>query len=321
LKILLVRFSSAGDILLCSGLIAILKNAGHRVDMLTKEKFSDAAILAGAGEVLTYRLNSVKDFFSVSEKLSASGYDIIMDLHATIRSRIITMMSHAGKKAWYAKNPVKRRLSVLFKWFLNERPVSVADRYIMAAQQAVAGILIKERKPAAPKAKVTNITLHLGARWKLKRWPHFDRLIMLLSSLKGVKVTVTGVKDEVENYAQMEYHKKRSIKDMTGRTDFKGLAGIIGKSDLFIGNDTAAAHLAVLAKVPAIVFLGPTSSTFGFITGGDFHIIENRGLLCRPCHVHGGDRCPIATFECMGGITAEAAFERIKKIITRGKNV
>lgn len=318
MKILLVRFSSAGDILLCAGVIRLLKKSGHKVDLLTKEKFRTQGELAGANRVLTYKLDSITDFFSAAASLSAENYGAAVDLHATPRARVITMMTRAGKKAYYDKHPVKRRLMVLFKWFLDKKTVSVADSYIMTAAKAVPGIRIIPGKPALPRGKVRNITVHLGAKWALKRWPNFDRLIVLLSGLKGVKVTVTGVKDEVENYDQMLYHKKKNVIDLVGKTGFKELAGVIGGSDLFIGNDTAAAHTAVLKGVPAVVFLGPTSDKFGFITDGDFHIIERKSLLCRPCHVHGGNRCPIATFECMKAISAEEAFDRIKKLSSRG---
>jgi heptosyltransferase-2 len=105
---------------------------------------------------------------------------------------------------------------------------------------------------------------------------------------------------------------------MIGQTDFLGLLKEISSADVFVGNDTAAAHAARLYGKPALVFLGPTVKAFGFVTEKDFIIMENEELMCRPCHLHGGDTCPIGSFDCMKSIPASFAAGIIKKIISRG---
>ena len=106
---------------------------------------------------------------------------------------------------------------------------------------------------------------------------------------------------------------------MIGKTDFSALLKVIKSADVFIGNDTAAAHAASLFGLKCFVFLGPTVRQFGFITEKDFTVIEDRQLLCRPCHIHGGDSCPIGTFECMKNLRPGAAADEIIKLTRRGK--
>ncbi len=315
MKVLLIRFSSAGDILLAHRLVDALKKLKHTVHFLTKEKFREQAEMTGASKVLSYKLNTPAEFFSAAKELSSGGYGAVIDLHSVLRSKLLALFIKSPAKISYAKSPVKRRLSVLFKWFLGGSFIPVADRYILAAAKVIPGLKAQARNPLTPSGKVRSIAVHLGAKWPMKIWPHYDALITMLASDKRLSISVTGVKDEVENYEKMGYHKLHNVKDLVGKTDFKGMVKTIGKSGLFIGNDTAAAHAAVLLGVPAVVFLGPTSGSFGFITCSDFHILEKKGLLCRPCHVHGGKKCPIGTFECLKSISAQEAYARVKKVL------
>ncbi len=316
-KVLLVRFSSAGDILLSAQLIRQLKKRGLIVHLLTKRKFMEAALAAGADRAIVYGTGEYAGLFRAAASLTAEKYDYCIDLHATLRSRLLTLAVKAPRRAFYFKHSVKRRFMVLFKWFMQDPAETVADRYIKTAAKVIDGMAPVRRRAKPVRGGAQKIIIHMGAKWANKRWPWFDELAVLLAGLPRTIVTVTGVKDEIENYEQMRYHKNKKIRDLAGKTDFTGLIREIGKSTLFIGNDTAAAHAAVMQGIPAVVFLGPTCSGFGFITDSDFHIIEKKGLLCRPCHLHGGGKCPIGSFECMKNITAAEAFSRIKALTGR----
>ena len=95
---------------------------------------------------------------------------------------------------------------------------------------------------------------------------------------------------------------------------FKDIVNYFDEGDVFVGNDTAAAHAANIYGKPAVIFMGPTSKAFGFITDKDFEIMENTELMCRPCHLHGGDKCPIGSFDCMKSLPAKLAAQRILKL-------
>jgi heptosyltransferase II len=312
-KVLLVRFSSAGDVLISGELIKRLNKAGHTVHFLTKNKFREAAKAAGAKRVFTPALDSPADYLAAFAILSAEDYGAIIDLHGNFRSIVMAAFIKAGKKAFYSKKTLRRRLMTAFKWFLGGKITSISGQYINTAAKAIKGI--DKSAGITRRNKIKSIIVHTGAKWPLKRWPYFEELVRGLAKLKGIKVTVTGVKDEVENYREMVYHKNRNIRDLTGKTSFMQLLAGIKKAGLFIGNDTAAAHAARLYGVPAIILLGPTVQDFGFITAGDFTVMEKPGLLCRPCHVHGGTSCPTGGFECMRGISAAAVMEKVKKAL------
>ncbi len=229
------------------------------------------------------------------------------------------MSVKCGVKKRCNKNPFRRRMMLLFKWFLGDKK-SVSEKYVEAAAGLTGGHGAGKPSPRVnlKNKKTVDILVHDGAKWKNKRWPYVLELATELLKLRKTRVTLTGVKDEVDNSGGLLYHNSRRFKNLVGKTDFAGLLEEIRRTDIFVGNDTAAAHAAALYGKPAIIFLGPTVQAFGFITGRDFIVLENKGLMCRPCHLHGGDKCPIGSFDCMRSISVGSALEAVKKIISRG---
>ncbi|MFP4465703.1 MAG: glycosyltransferase family 9 protein [Candidatus Goldiibacteriota bacterium] len=310
MKTLIIRFSSGGDILLAADAAAALKKNGARVDMLVKKGFADAALEAGADRVIGYDPGKTKPAELVKE-LNENGYDAVFDLHSNPRSRLIMMFLKAGRKKSIKKKFWRRRCMVWFKAG-KDTDYSVREAYLKTCGfEPDAG-----SAPHTPEKTdgFFNILLHAGAKHPLKRWPHYAELAKLLSERKDCRVTITGVKDEVEKDDEILYIEKENIRNLIGKTTQKELFREIKKCGVFAGNDTMAAHAAALYGKKAVVFLGPTVSGFGFITKDRFDIIE-RDLMCRPCHIHGAGKCPVGDFRCLDKITPRQACERIQKYL------
>lgn len=324
MKILLIRLSSTGDIILVAPLIKFIKYniRGCKVDLLVKDKFKKVAQLIGADKVLRIKACSsfIDEIFSLNKTIkhiNNEKYNIVIDLHSNFRTFFIMFFLNAKIKTVIKKDILKRRLMVLFKWFLRKNKF-IEEKYLEAVKFALSGAGIKKTIDPVKLRKKTknskNIVIHTGARWKLKRWPYFFELIQNISKIKGVKIFVTGIKEEIEKNEKLLYIKGDRIINLINKTTFENLVLKIKNADFFIGNDTAAAHIARLYNVPAIVILGPTVSQFGFINDKDFIIIEKK-LSCRPCNLHGGNVCPIGSFECMKDINPDFVFARIKKLL------
>ncbi len=320
MKILLIRFSSAGDIILAAEAVKAIK-ASYRdakICFLSKEEYSDLQGLMPIDRIFLtkFRGRFFKDLAIILEKaklLSAENFDYVFDLQNNVKSRLLAALIKTKKRTIYKKDIIKRRLTVLFKWFLDERQ-TVSAKYLSAIKHTL------NLKPQTAKILRTrrekSILMHIGAKWKLKRWPYFFELVNELKKQGRFKITITGLKDEVENSDKILYIKGQNIKNLVGKTDFLELINLIKKTGLFIGNDTAAAHLARHFNVPAIVFLGPTVQSFGFITENGYDVFE-KDLSCRPCHLHGGNTCPTGEFVCMKSINARDVAVRARRILKK----
>jgi len=79
-------------------------------------------------------------------------------------------------------------------------------------------------------------------------------------------------------------------------------------------------HLAAGVRTPVVAIFGATAPQFGFAPRGtnDF-VVEMHGLSCRPCAIHGGEKCPIKTFVCMNDLKPELVYTKVKTVIDRAR--
>lgn len=112
-KILVIRLSSLGDVVLTAPVYKSLKShwPDCAISVLVKPQF--AAALSGnpyVSEVLEYR-----GLWSAVRTIRASGFTHLLDLHDTLRSRLIRALSRVRETAVYRKGALARRLFVALR--------------------------------------------------------------------------------------------------------------------------------------------------------------------------------------------------------------
>jgi heptosyltransferase-2 len=155
-----------------------------------------------------------------------------------------------------------------------------------------------------------------GSVWATKRWTEegFVEVGRELTAA-GAQVIVMGAGNEVEISSRVAGKIPGAI-SLAGQTSLFETALLLAHSDLMIGNDSASIHLASATETPLISVFGPTVVEFGFRPWSDqAHIIEKKGLACRPCGPHGHMKCPRGTHECMKNLPAVEVTERAKAIL------
>jgi len=75
-------------------------------------------------------------------------------------------------------------------------------------------------------------------------------------------------------------------------------------------------HLAVGVRTPVVAIFGATVPQFGFAPQGKNDVVaEIKGLACRPCTIHGGDKCPIKTFVCMKDLSPHIVYSKVQAVV------
>jgi len=159
------------------------------------------------------------------------------------------------------------------------------------------------------------VILAPGSVWATKRWneEYYSSLAQKLVE-KGYGVVLTGSSQDIELCNIIS--NKTQVLNLAGKTTFPQTFHLLSLASLVITNDSAPTHLAGIAGCPCIVIYGPTSPEFGFSPLGKRDIIiENKELKCKPCHIHGLNKCPVKTHECMVSITPEMVFEKAIMIL------
>ena len=128
-------------------------------------------------------------------------------------------------------------------------------------------------------------------------------VVKLLS--KFDKVVIIGGKKDLDVASGIVATDPRIV-SAVGELSFMVSAEVVRRASLLIANDSAPIHVASAFDIPTVAIFGPTVKEFGFYP---YHknsvVVEENGLRCRPCSIHGGRHCPIATFECMRKISPE----------------
>lgn len=171
MKVLLIRFSSAGDILLLKNVIDFLnKQRDIKIYLLTKQEYKEIAEILKVKNIII--LNSKNTFLNelnrISEVINKEKFDVIFDFQNNIKSRYLLLFSKAKKKYILNKNNIKRRLMVVFKWFLGDAE-SVSDKYKKLVMKHFP--YIKNNNfihNYRLKKGIKTIVIHIGAKWKLK---------------------------------------------------------------------------------------------------------------------------------------------------------
>jgi heptosyltransferase-2 len=149
------------------------------------------------------------------------------------------------------------------------------------------------------------IVLSPGSAWETKRWDARGFRAVAENYLKrGVRVVVVGAPKDAAACSIVS--EGLDVDNVCGETSLEDLIALIANAQCVVCNDSLALHLCSATKTPVVVVFCATSPRFGF---GPWRnkatVLEKKDLFCKPCHRHGGRRCPTATRLCMTGVSAE----------------
>ena len=335
MKILIIRLSSLGDVLLSSLLIRCLRGRypEGRIDFLVRERYAD---LVKKNEYLSDFLMLAepagrRELKVTAEVVKAGKYDYIIDIQGNFRSWYIGWRS-GGKILRWEKPRLKRWLLVNFKWNLLKGYASIAERYLKAAEalgvvddglgldffigeaeEAEGDRLFRQWGCEGP----TTAAIAPGSRWRTKQWEgeNYAQLCvrLLKSNLKGI--ILLGSVEEAARCKEIQEVCGEGIVNLAGKTSIGLSAALIKRCGIFIGNDSGLSHLASAVGTPSVVFFGCTVKEWGFFPFRSRSIVLEKELDCRPCTHIGRNRCPKKHFRCMKEITVEEALEATGRIL------
>jgi ADP-heptose:LPS heptosyltransferase len=152
------------------------------------------------------------------------------------------------------------------------------------------------------------LVLHAGARLPTKIWPaeRFTALLARLAKAPKLAVLVVHPPDESPP------HPSGSNQRVFMTPSFDALAGTINRGDIFLGNDSFAAHVAAALGKPTLAIFG-SGNPHWFAPGGDFRtVIATSACPHRPCI----DRCVMPATVCLETITPEIVEYRLREVLS-----
>lgn len=341
-RILVIRFSSLGDIILLTPLFREIKKVfpDSQVDFLTSTAFADICQNnPHINELIALdRKKGNLELSRVRELCRNKKYDLILDAHQSLRSRLL-LWRWFGPLLPFKKNIVrinKRsfRRNLLLTTGVNMMKNSLSQReeycsliknftdssQIDTRTELFPGVSEQERiKELILKNQLkekTIVALGPGASFPGKCWPkeNYLALIKLLQN-KGVSVLLLGGKEDQEPKWIQDQCIEKPV-NFAGELSFLETAEMLKYCQLVISNDSAIVHFGEAMGVPAIAVFGPTVREFGYAPFLAESKIVEVDLACRPCSRNGKGRCKRKIQrECLKDVSIEMVFAEVSQIL------
>jgi heptosyltransferase-2 len=264
--------------------------------------------------------------------ISEGKYDVALIPHRSMRSALLPWLGRIPSRigfdrsaGWFlmtktiryepSVHEVERNLSLLcplgIQWTGKELPSLFPT---LADIQEVDAFL--ENSGLSKPSNVIGIAP--GSVWQTKRWlkERYTELVKSLVSAGLSSVLIGGKEDEQLCLEIKAGAASNHVAISSGRLSVIQSAELIRRCRVLVTNDSAPMHLAVAMRTPVIAIFGSTVPGFGFAPYGNHSVIlETKDLPCRPCSVHGSQRCPIKTFDCMVNVSVEAVFNKVREMV------
>jgi len=337
-KILIIRLSSIGDILLSTPFIRQVREKfpEHTIDFVVKDIYKELLKYnPHINELHCLELgDGIEALFNLKFKLREKSYHVIYDLHNNLRSNYLKRGIGAREIYSIKKDKFKQTLLVHLKINLYGHETPIPLRYLSVAKESgviddqkglelywhkhVIGSCDKKVQLMGLKKNQPFICLAPGAGFFTKRWPaeKFKNLVDLIRQNQQIQIVILGGDYDKEICKFLK--KQNNIIDLCGKLSLLETAYVISEGKMIITNDSGLMHMATAVQTPIIAIFGSTVKELGFFPfRAESRIIENSGLSCRPCSHIGRNYCPRDHFKCMEEITPERVYEEMKKFLLR----
>lgn len=331
-RILIIRLSSIGDVLLTSPMLRVLRRRfpNATIDFVIKKKFKDAIRTnPHIDHVWPYDIASgLPGLIQLRRKLKTKKFDLILDLHNNFRSRILRKLGAPVRTL--KKLKLNRFLLVKFKINRYPRIIPVHQRYINTTAEfgieddgkglefyvdAGAQKTVDERLKSELETSRPIIGIAPGAGFAAKRWlpEYFAHTAKVLQQEYQAQIWLFGNQDDRTITDMISEHVNSAV-NLAGELPLMQTAAALNRINLLLTNDTGLMHLATALKKPTVAVFGPTVRELGFFpVGENALVVEHPNLSCRPCTHMGRHECPKGHFKCMREVTPEQVLRAVQR--------
>ena len=339
-RILVIRLSSLGDIILTAPFLRILRTnfPDAQIDYCTKSEYREILVFnPNINSIIVVEDNlDFAGLKSLRKKLQSNSYDLVIDLHNNLRTFYLKLFLRFKTNLFvFRKYSFRKFLLVKFKINLMKNLPPITERYISTPgnlkdvdltqndlqpeiytnpeAEKKASEILNELNIASGKKLICIVP---GAKHFTKTYPpeYFIELINKLGD--GYSFLLIGKGNDKNIIDKIKSGAGKNVYDLCGKLSLLELTALMKKCALVISGDTGPMHIAEAAGVPLIMIAGSSVKEFGFYPQSEnSSVIENSGLSCRPCSHIGRESCPKGHFKCMKEILPDAVYFKVTSAI------
>ncbi len=336
MKILIIRFSSFGDVLQTLSVAGRLHASfpASEIHWVTRTEFLPLIehhphvhkvwTLEPAGGWPALR--------SLGRELKAQRFTHVYDAHNNLRSRLLCWQLNGflrwrvvlGRARFLRRSIFRWRRFLLFRlrWNLFSQPFSgqgallapLARWAVPVTAPPVPQLFLAQESGHRMRSRLGPerfVALAPSAAFALKRWPleHWQELIRACPQTHFV--LLGGPQDSF--LQQLVSVAPERVRNLAGQLSLIESADVVALSMALVSNDTGLMHVAEQLGKPCLALMGP--APFGFPSRPRTEIFEVK-LHCRPCSKHGQGPCVNPELQkCLRDIPPPLVARALKRLI------
>ncbi len=326
LRVVLVRFSSIGDVLLTTPLVRALHRRHPEAELVFVTKRAMAPLVSDNPHLThVVALEPDEPIQALARRVRAFGPTHGLDLHGSLRSVALRALVRT-RWAGYRKRRLARTMLIATKLDVYGQSVPVPERYFVAARRLdvhpdggapefhLAGgareradAWLAERGLAgAPLAALAPGAAHATKRWPVRHWSELANRLRT----GGLSPVVVGGPGDRGIAQQLT-----DVPSAAGEFSLQETGALVARARVLVSGDTGVMHMATGVGTPVVALFGPTVARFGFLPYRAPAQVLQRALPCRPCTATGSSHCPLGHHRCLDDIAATEVIAAVDRLV------
>lgn len=336
MKILLIRFSSFGDVLQTLSVAGRLGEAfpAAEIHWVTRAEF--VPLIAGHPRVRKVwalkRGAGFKELRALGRELKGENFTHIYDAHGSLRGRLLAWQLNGlfswrtwlGGRKYLRRSLYRWKRFLLFRFHKNTFPKPFSGQFALLeplhswnlapTAPPVPQLFLPADRMREVRSKLPSgdfVALAPSAAFALKRWPveSWAELIKLFPETNFV--LLGGPEDTF--LRELEKAAPGRVYNLAGHLSLLDSACAVALARALVSNDTGLMHVAEQIGKPCLALMGP--APFGFPSRPRTEIFEVE-LKCRPCSKHGQGPCVNPEFQkCLRDIKPEHVARSLRRLL------
>jgi ADP-heptose:LPS heptosyltransferase len=318
-KVLIIRFGAIGDVVHTTALFRALKQSEPSMSIHYLTFKVPSILLLDDNDIEKIWIledKTYKTLYELSKELRKENFDVIINLHPSTRSRILTLLSkplqqltykktyklHAVENFWSTAKPIFKDLKLNDNIYIH-----VPDEIKFKTKS-----LIDNKKELLVGFNMGVSTTRHGRKWPFDYWVNLASYI--LEKYNAQIILLGGEKDmpEANEFVKQVPH----VKSFCGKLSLLETAAAMSLCNTVISGDTGPLHIATAVGTRSIGIYGAAPDTR---TGpyGKEHLVVKADMPCIPCskkkckfNKEKEDKAP-----CMYGIKPEKIMNLVDTVL------
>jgi heptosyltransferase-2 len=161
------------------------------------------------------------------------------------------------------------------------------------------------------------IAIAPGSVWNTKKYPadYFEVIIKHFVDRK-IKVLLIGGENDQAITDDISSKFSDGVINSAGNFSIIESIELLKYARLLISNDSAPTHMGMCADTKVLTIYCSTVPDFGFYPyNKKSSSISFNDLKCKPCGIHGHDKCPIKTFDCAMKLLPDKVIVKVEEML------